>query len=52
MQKTFTEFSTNAILKIGNESLLEPYKTAKQPDLYTFIRTNDSKAKIIVDSIP
>ena len=52
MQKTFTEFSTNAILKIGNESLLVPYKQSKQPDLYTFIRANDSRAEIVVDSIP
>lgn len=51
MQKTFTEFSTNAILKIGNEELLEPYKVSKQPDLYTFIRTTASKAEIIVDSV-
>lgn len=52
MQKTFKEFSTNAILNIGDESLLEAYKITKQPDLYTFIRTSNSKAKIIVDSIP
>ena len=52
MQKTFTEFSTNAILKIGDENLLESYKESKQADLYTFIRTNSSKAVIIVDSIP
>ncbi|PWH83787.1 AraC family transcriptional regulator [Algibacter marinivivus] len=52
MQKTFKEFSTNATLKIGDEELLEPYKISKQPDLYTFIRTSDSKAEIIVDSIP
>ncbi|GAA4966807.1 helix-turn-helix domain-containing protein [Algibacter aquimarinus] len=52
MQKTFTEFSTNAILKIGDEHLLESYKTAKQPDLYTFIRTSSFKAEIVVDSIP
>ncbi|GAL65584.1 AraC family transcriptional regulator [Jejuia pallidilutea] len=52
MQNTFTEFSTNAILKIGDEALLELYKTAKQPELYTFVRTTNSKAGIIVDSIP
>ena len=52
MQKTFKEFSTNAILKIGDETLLESYKTSKQPDLYTFIRTANTKAEIIVDSIP
>ncbi|MFD2724899.1 helix-turn-helix domain-containing protein [Hyunsoonleella rubra] len=52
MQNTFTEFSTNAILKIGDEEFLKSYKTAKQPELYTFIRTTNSKAEIIVDSIP
>ncbi|WP_298237096.1 helix-turn-helix transcriptional regulator [uncultured Algibacter sp.] len=52
MQKTFTEFSTNAILKIGDEELLKPYKDSKQPDLFTFIRTTNSKAEIVVDSIP
>lgn len=52
MQKTFTEFSTNAILKIGDETLLESYTTTKQPELYTFIRTTTSKAEIVVDSIP
>lgn len=52
MQKIFTEFSTNAILKIGDEELLEPYRITKQPDLYTFIRTNNSRTEIIVDSIP
>ncbi len=52
MQNTFTEFSTNAILKIGNEELLESFRTSKQPELYTFIRTTTSKAEIVVDSIP
>ena len=52
MQNTFTEFSTNAILKIGNEELLESYRTTKQPELYTFIRTTNTKAEIVVDSIP
>ena len=46
MQKTFTEFSTNAVLKIGNEELLESYKTSKQPELFTFIRTGNSRAEI------
>lgn len=52
MQKIFTEFSTSAILKIGNEELLESYREAKQSDLYTFIRTTRFKVEIIVDSIP
>lgn len=52
MQKTFTEFSTNAILKLGDEALLESYKVSKQPELYTFIRTTTTEAKIVVDSMP
>ncbi|APY11100.1 AraC family transcriptional regulator [Seonamhaeicola sp. S2-3] len=52
MQKTFTEFSTNAILKLGDEELLKPYKTPKNPELYTFIRTQDVPAEIVVDSVP
>lgn len=52
MQNTFTEFSTNAILKIGDEALLDTFKNSKQPELYTFIRTTSSEAKIIVDSMP
>lgn len=52
MQNTFKEFSTSAILKIGDRELLEPYKTPKQLELYTFIRTTNTKAEIVVDSIP
>lgn len=52
MQNTFTEFSTNAILNIGNEEFLESFRASKQPELYTFIRTTTSKAEIVVDSIP
>ncbi|WP_242203454.1 helix-turn-helix domain-containing protein [Aestuariivivens insulae] len=52
MQKTFTEFSTNAILKIGDESLLEAYKTVKRPELFTFIRTKEFEAKLVIDDVP
>lgn len=52
MQKTFTEFSTNALLKIGNETLLEPFRESRQTGLYTFIRTNNTKVNIVVDSKP
>ncbi|GAA3570990.1 helix-turn-helix domain-containing protein [Snuella lapsa] len=52
MQKVFTEFSTNAILKVGNEALLEPYVVSKQLDLFTFIRTDTFKARINVDNMP
>ncbi|AUP79250.1 helix-turn-helix domain-containing protein [Flavivirga eckloniae] len=52
MTQVFSEFSTDAILKVGNESLLESYKKTKQVELFMFIRTKDSKAEIVVDSIP
>lgn len=52
MQNTFTEFSTKAILKIGDEELLSRYKKSKQPDLYTFIRTSATPLEILVDGIP
>lgn len=52
MLKTFTEFSTNAVLNIGNESLLEAYKTTLQIKLFTFILTSSKEAKVVVDNIP
>ncbi|NER12384.1 helix-turn-helix domain-containing protein [Leptobacterium flavescens] len=52
MTKTFTEFTTQAILKIGNEELLEPYSKSSQLDLFTFIWAKDEPIEIIVDSIP
>ncbi len=52
MTHLFSEFSTDAILKVGNESLLETYKQSKQVELFTFIRTKASRAEIVVDSIP
>ncbi|TLP79187.1 AraC family transcriptional regulator [Maribacter sp. ACAM166] len=52
MHKFFKDFNTGGLLKIGNESLLQPYQKVKQPDLYTFIRTTDSQAKVVIDGIP
>ncbi len=52
MTHLFSEFSTDAILKVGNESLLETYKQSKQVELFTFIRTKASRAEIVVDSVP
>ncbi|TYA74004.1 helix-turn-helix domain-containing protein [Seonamhaeicola marinus] len=49
---SFSEFSTDAILKVGNESLLEPFKESKQLDIFAFIRTGEEKAEVVVDSIP
>jgi len=52
MNKNFSEFATNAILKISNEELLKVSATAKQIDLFTFIWAKETPVKIIVDSIP
>lgn len=52
MIQEFKEFTTNAILKVGNESLLEDYKNEKQTGLFTFIWTTNSSAKLMVDGIP
>ncbi|WP_040280605.1 helix-turn-helix domain-containing protein [Psychroserpens damuponensis] len=52
MIKTFTEFSTNAILNIGNESLLTPFSTSKPIGLYTFIWATKSPIKVLVDGVP
>lgn len=52
MLKTFTEFSTKATLKISNQSLLEQYKNASQIGLYTFIISNKSAIKLVVDGVP
>ena len=52
MQKTFTEFSTNALLKIGDESLLESFNTTKPLDIFAFIRTGSIQAEVLIDDIP
>lgn len=52
MTHSFSEFSTNALLKVGNESLLVSYKSSKRLDIYVFIRTSKTKAEVLVDSIP
>lgn len=49
---SFSEFSTNAILKVGNESLLETYKVSRPLDIFAFIRTGNNKAEFIIDSLP
>jgi len=52
MQKIFKDFNSDGLLHIGNESLLEFYKTPKQLSLYTFIRTTKYPLEIVVDGIP
>ncbi|MDH7445024.1 helix-turn-helix domain-containing protein [Aquimarina sp. 2201CG14-23] len=51
MIKEFKEFSTDAILRIGNEELLSTYSVSKNVELFTFIWAKDSTAFIEVDGI-
>lgn len=52
MQKTFTEFSTNATFKIDGDAVLQTFKKSKQLGLYTFIWANKSAINIVVDGVP
>lgn len=52
MSKTFTEFSTNAILKVGNGTLFESQKSPKPIGLYTFVWATKSIIKVSVDGVP
>ncbi|WP_299519510.1 AraC family transcriptional regulator [Winogradskyella sp.] len=52
MTYKFEEFTTDAIFKIENETLLEQFTQPKQTELYTFIWTKNQSAEVIIDSIP
>lgn len=52
MTKTFTEFSTDAILKVGDETLLEGFQKSKAIGLYTFIWATTSPIKVLIDGVP
>jgi AraC-like DNA-binding protein len=52
MTKTFTEFSTNATLNVGNESLLTPFSDSKAIGLYTFIWARKTPINVVVDGVP
>ncbi len=51
MIKEFKEFSSNAILKIGDIELLEQYAKSKQLGLFTFIWAGDNAITIKVDNL-
>ncbi len=51
MIKEFTEFSTAAILKTGDEELLASFSTSKLIGLYTFIWVKDSETTLEIDGI-
>ncbi|WGK65137.1 helix-turn-helix domain-containing protein [Croceiramulus getboli] len=60
MKHQFQEFQTDAILKIGDEELLLPYRSksswngnsSTKLDFYTFIWTQEKNVRIQVDSVP
>ena len=52
MTKTFTEFSTNATLKVGDESLLTTFSDSKAIGLYTFIWARKTPIHVMVDGVP
>lgn len=51
MIKEFKEFATNAILKIGDEELLQTYTSSKNTSLFTFIRTQEAGTTLEIDGI-
>lgn len=51
MTREFKEFSTKAVLRVGDESLLEHFMESKKVDFYTFVWTKDKPVKIKVDSV-
>ena len=52
MTKTFTEFSTNATLKVGDELLLTTFSDSKAIGLYTFIWARKTPIHVMVDGVP
>jgi len=51
MLNTFTEFTTKAILRTGDENLLRSYQKTTDK-FYTFIRTKTISATVNIDSVP
>ena len=51
MPSEFKEFSTNAILKIGDIALLDTSKESVQVKFYTFIWTRNNPISIKIDSV-
>lgn len=52
MVKEFKEFSTNAVFITGNENVLSSYKSSKELEYYTFIRTTTSSLEAVIDGVP
>lgn len=52
MQHVFSEFSTNALLKIGDLSLLSQSSEGAIVGLYTFIWATSGPIQVLVDGVP
>ncbi len=52
MRNRFTEFSTGAFLTIGDENLLNEFRTSKELGHFSFIWTQDTEAVFVIDGIP
>ncbi len=51
MKQIFDEFSTGAIMKVGNQELIENFSSPKQIKLFTFIRATTSPIFIGIDNV-
>ena len=52
MKKEFNEFSTGAVLKIGDFELLESYKENRRTNFFTVIRAVSETLLVEVDNLP
>ena len=52
MKKEFNEFSTGAVLKIGDSELLESYKKNRRTNFFTVIRAISETLHVEVDNLP
>ena len=52
MKKEFNEFSTGAVLKIGDFELIESYEKNRRANLFTVIRTVSETLYLEVDNLP
>ncbi|NER18375.1 AraC family transcriptional regulator [Spongiivirga citrea] len=51
MTKEFNQFTTDAIFKLGDETLLQSFKKSQKLPLFTFIRTKEKQASLYIDDV-
>ncbi len=52
MTRTFKEFSTDALFKIGYDTDLKSFLKPQQVEFYTFIWSSSEPIELIIDSVP